>query len=115
MNLANTLELLDRPCEAAEPLAQALTFYPGLENRFELELRIKRLRRIGGCEKETLAKDVVEVLLKYNADIGVKSRFGLTACLAARTAVARRKCDPDSVNVIFFYDFRFCLNFFVIS
>jgi len=61
MNLANILELLKRPCEAAEPLAQALTFYPGLENRFELELRIKRLRRIGGCEKETLNKEVVKV------------------------------------------------------
>lgn len=61
MNLANTLELLGRHCEAAEPLEQALTFYPGLENRFELELRIRRLRRLGGCVKETLENSAVQV------------------------------------------------------
>ena len=71
MNLANTLELLDRPCEAAEPLAQALTFYPGLENRFELELRIRRLRRQGDCIMESLPADVVKVPFDRTGEVMV--------------------------------------------
>ena len=71
MNLAHTLELLGRPCLAKEPLLQALTFYPGLENRFELELRIRRLEREGDCPTASVASKGAEVPFDRNREIMV--------------------------------------------
>ncbi len=61
MNLANVLERLDRHCDAAHPLEHALSIYPGLENRFEIERRIDRLRSQGNCALERLAAGSVEL------------------------------------------------------
>ena len=71
MNLAHTLELLGRPCMAKEPLTQALTFYPGLENRFELELRIQRLEREGGCPTASVEEKRAAVPFDRNREIMV--------------------------------------------
>ncbi len=71
MNLANTLERLGRPCDSAESLEQALSFYPGLENRFEIDLRVQRLRRQGNCVKESLTKSIVEVPFDRTGEVMV--------------------------------------------
>ena len=61
VNLANVLEKMGRYCEAADPLEQALSYYPGIENRYEIERRIERLRQQGACERASLDKSVVSV------------------------------------------------------
>ncbi|GMV40458.1 MAG: hypothetical protein AMXMBFR64_21740 [Myxococcales bacterium] len=61
VNLANVLEKMGRYCEAADPLEQALGYYPGLENRYEIERRIDRLRQQGACERASLKDAVVAV------------------------------------------------------
>ena len=61
VNLANVLEKLGRYCEAADPLEDALSYYPGLDNRYEIENRIERLRQQGDCVKASLDGRLVSV------------------------------------------------------
>jgi aspartyl protease family protein len=61
VNLANVLERMGRPCEAAKPLEDALTYYPSLDNRFELERRVERLRAAGSCPKAVAGGSGVKV------------------------------------------------------
>jgi aspartyl protease family protein len=61
VNLANVLEKMGRFCEAADPLEQAISYYPGLDNRYEIESRIERLRQQGDCVRSSLAGSEVAV------------------------------------------------------
>ena len=69
MNLANVLERIRKPCDAAGALEHALTFYPGLENRFELERRIERLRRHGDCRTTIMDEDTVEIQFDMTQEV----------------------------------------------
>jgi len=69
MNLANVLERTQKPCDAAGALEHALTFYPGLENRFELERRIERLRRHGDCHSASTDQETVEVQFDLTQEV----------------------------------------------
>jgi aspartyl protease family protein len=46
---ADTLEKLDRPCDAIVPLVQSLVMHPDLNNAAEVRRRIDRLRALPAC------------------------------------------------------------------
>ena len=69
INLANVLERLDQHCDAAYPLEHALSIYPGLENRYEIERRIDRLRSQGGCTLERLDPGSAELTFDRTEEV----------------------------------------------